>query len=257
MAKVDNSRGVQAKVVGRRASLRNDRSGRYFVANRTDAAEETIGALRSGLGVSGVTGGQFSFIDAMEHIIAEIGPADVCITAWATGIYDTGRLRQLVDRKRCKSVRFLIDRAPFESSPKFAGRLIDLFGADAIHSKIGIVKGERLGAVYRTSAGFNKNLRIEQFDLDVSDEYVQFFGRWFDEVWDASGRGLDNAGIMRDVFDRYLQAPATKEDEELAIAADDGLIRQAPTENRAKSKKARKQGDFTMSLADFNALIGD
>jgi hypothetical protein len=53
----------------------------------------------------------------------------------------------------------------------------------------------------------NKNLRTEQFDIDVGSAIGEFYIEWFDALWDESGRTRDNQAIIKAVFDRFLALP--------------------------------------------------
>lgn len=55
----------------------------------------------------------------------------------------------------------------------------------------------------RSSMNLNKNLRTEQFDIDVCDDVAGFYASWFGALWDESGRSLDNRAIIRAVCDRW------------------------------------------------------
>lgn len=181
------------------------------VIHRTGSAAETIGPLGPGDRVTGVTAGQFSSIDALEHICNEIGPASVAISTWTTGLYDADRAAELRANGNIRDVRMLLDRGTFEKSPKFAGRLIDALGVDAfrclsVHAKVTIVSGPELSAVMRSSMNLNKNLRTEQFDLDVCPRVAAFYLAWFDALWEESGRSLNNAAVIEAVYDRYREA---------------------------------------------------
>ncbi|WP_438363092.1 hypothetical protein, partial [Nioella halotolerans] len=72
----------------------------------------------------------------------------------------------------------------------------------------------------------NKNLRTEQFDIDVDDEVAEFYRGWFDALWEQAERGRDNAAIIKAVYDRYLDDP----EEENAPAA----ARAAPREETTR-----------------------
>jgi hypothetical protein len=196
------------------------------VAHRTGNAADTIGPLAPGDRVTGVTAGQFSAIDAMEHMVNELGPAHVKISTWTTGIYDVRRAAELAENQQLLSVQMLIDRGTFEKSPKFAGPLIEALGVDAfrclsVHAKVTIVSGERGSAVMRSSMNLNKNLRTEQFDIDVCDDVAGFYTEWFDALWEESGRGLANREIIQAVYDRFegelpSQAPVSGGDDDLS-----------------------------------------
>lgn len=196
-----------------------------FVAHRTGNAADTIGPLSDGVAVTGLTAGQFSAIDAMEHMVNELGPAEVRLSTWTTGIYDVERAREIQLDGRISDIRVLLDRGTFEKSPKFAGPLIEVLGVDAfrclsVHAKVIIVNGARGSAVMRSSMNLNKNLRTEQFDVDVGDEIGAFYTEWFDALWDESGRTRDNQAIIKAVFDRYLALPPVEEKPKPAPRAD-------------------------------------
>lgn len=182
------------------------------VISRTGTAAKVIGPLEPGVRVTGLTAGQFSAIDAMEHMVDELGPADVRVSTWTTGIYDVKRARDIRTQGRINEIRMLLDRGTFEKSPKYAGPLIETLGIDAfrclsVHAKVIIVSGERGSAVMRSSMNLNKNLRTEQFDIDVCDDMALFYEEWFDGLWDESGRSQDNRAIIKAVYDRFRSNP--------------------------------------------------
>jgi hypothetical protein len=194
--------------MSRPRSLRYASRGVRKVIHRTATAAKTIGPLEPGVRVTGLTAGQFSAIDAMEHMCAELGPAVVRISTWTTGLYDVYRASQIQLRGRITDIRVLLDRGTFEKSPKYAGPLIEVLGVDAfrclsVHAKVIIVSGARGSAVMRSSMNLNKNLRTEQFDVDVCDKFAGFYCAWFDALWDEAGRSSDNQSIIQAVYDRW------------------------------------------------------
>lgn len=198
-------------------ALRFRTGGVRRVVHRTADAARTIGPHKPGDRVTGLTAGQFSAIDAMEHLCAELGPAEVLISTWTTGLYDVHRAKRIEFRGRITGIRMLLDRGTFEKSPLYAGPLIEVLGADAIrclsvHAKVTVVLGERGWAAWRSSMNLNKNLRTEQFDIDVeepgSEGVADFYRRWFKGLWLEAGRSTDNRAIITAVYDRWLAAEA-------------------------------------------------
>lgn len=225
------------------------------VIHRTDMASEVIGPLSPGIRVTGLTAGQFSAIDAMEHMVDELGPAAVRISTWTTGLYDVGRAKQIQLVGRITDMRMLLDRGTFEKSPKFAGPLIEALGVDAfrclsVHAKVIIVSGARGRAVMRSSMNLNKNLRTEQFDIDVDDAVADFYEEWFDALWVESGRSSDNRAIIKAVYDRFLENPEAQDEPKAART-------RAPGAKKDPRERLVKKGDVTMTLADLHSLIGD
>jgi hypothetical protein len=223
------------------------------VIHRTGTAMEVIGPLEPDTRVTGLTAGQFSAIDAMEHMVDELGPADVRISTWTTGLYDARRAREIRIAGRIRSVRMLLDRGTFEKSPKFAGPLIEALGVDAfrclsVHAKVVIVSGARGAAVMRSSMNLNKNLRTEQFDIDVCEKVAGFYTDWFDALWEESGRSLDNRAIIRAVYDRFA-------------AARDGGDAQARGPDRMRPRRPRagpsRLEDVSVSPEEFRRMLRD
>lgn len=205
------------------ARLRRPRALRYVgasvrkVVSRLDTAAECIGPLVPGVHITGATAGQFSAIDAVEHMVEQLHPCSVRVSTWTTGIYDVERLEGLRFLGLATDVRFLLDRATFEKSPKFAGPMIERFGVDtfrccAVHAKVIVVDGgPGRRAAWRSSMNLNKNLRTENFDISVDDEIAEFWAEWFDGLWEWSGRSRDNRAIIQAVYDRWLASPAAEE----------------------------------------------
>lgn len=179
----------------------------------------------------------------MEHMVDQLGPAEVRISTWTTGIYDIERTRAIQTAGRITDIRVLLDRGTFEKSPKYAGPLIEVLGVDAfrclsVHAKVVIVSGERGAAVMRSSMNFNKNLRTEQFDIDVDDEVAEFYTGWFDALWLESARSQDNQAIIRAVYDRYLENPEEEN---------------APKQRRARSDRLEDQ---TLTAEELERFLG-
>ena len=163
-------------------------------------------------------------------MVDQLGPASVRISTWTTGLYDVQRARAIKMDGRITDIRMLLDRGTFEKSPKFAGPLIEVLGVDAfrclsVHAKIIIVSGARGSAVMRMSMNLNKNLRTENFDIDVDDDLSVFFIEWFDALWDEAGRSHDNKAIIKAVYDRFAAEQVAADEAETAdpsAGADDG-----------------------------------
>lgn len=188
------------------------------VIHHTELAAAVIGEVQPGIRITGITAGQFSNIDAVDHLVDQLHPCDVRITTWTTGIYDVDRCHQFVVAGRINKICMLLDRGSFERSPQYAGPLIKQLGADAfrcmsVHSKVNIVSGARGCAVMRSSMNLNKNLRTEQFDIDVDDggpdSVSEFYRVWFDELWEQAGESHDNRAIIDAVYGRFVNDPKT------------------------------------------------
>lgn len=190
-------------------ALRRTYKRRYFVASRVEGAAETIGPLDVGDEITGLTCGQFSMIDILEHMLNEAGgPADVFVSTWTAGIYDVERSAQLAANGNIRSIRWMMDRTMFSKSPQYAGPMIEAFGVDAfrdtnVHAKVTLVASDTKRMVCRASMNLNKNLKTEQFDISVDDGMHAFFLRWADEMWEAARPDADADHVFKGVFDKF------------------------------------------------------
>lgn len=190
-------------------ALRRAHKRRYHVASRLEGAAETIGPLNEGDEVSGLTCGQFSMIDILEHMLNEAGgDCDVFVSTWTAGIYDVERSAALKAGGKIRSIRWMMDRAMFSKSPEFSGPMIEAFGLDAfrdtnVHAKVTLVASATKRMVCRASMNINKNLKTEQFDISVCDDLYEFFLGWADGLWDAAKPGVDAEHVFAKVFDAY------------------------------------------------------
>lgn len=189
-------------------ALRYVTGKRHTVLSRIHNAAECIGELNFGDEITGLTCGQFSSIDILEHMLNELGGGDVSITTWTSGIYDVERAGKLKETGLINSIRFLLDKINFSKSPQYSGVLIDVFGVESfrdcnIHSKITIVKGKKCNAVMRSSMNLNKNLKTEQFDISVNDDVFEFYQTWFDELWRQSDLNKDAEKVFLQTYDKF------------------------------------------------------
>ena len=195
--------------MGKGVAMRRAGVKRYFVASRLEGAAETIGVLNHGDEVSGLTCGQFSMIDILEHMVNEAGgQCDVCLSTWTAGIYDVERAASLAKNGNIRSTKWLIDRSMFSKSPQYSGPMIEAFGLQSfrdckVHAKVTLVSSGAKRMVCRSSMNLNKNLQTEQFDISVCDEAYAFFHRWFDDLWQAAMPDASADHVFAEVFERF------------------------------------------------------
>ena len=197
-------------------ALRRTYNRRYHVASRTEGAAETIGPLNGGDEITGLTCGQFSMIDILEHMLNESDePADVLVSTWTAGIYDVERAATLAKNGNIRSIRWLMDRTMFSKSPQYAGPMIECFGLDkfrdsSVHAKITLVGTAAKKMVCRSSMNLNKNLKTEQFDISVCDATYEFFLAWGDKLWAAAAPGAGTESVFKAVFDEFTNLRGEK-----------------------------------------------
>lgn len=162
------------KVVKRR---RMKRIIRHLVAG--ESCRVSIGELYRGMEVFGLTNGQFSFINVIEHILSKTGPANVDVSTWVAAAYDLKHLEGFLKNNQIKQIRFLVDYSFPNRQPEFFQKLFDFFGLDCIrvarvHSKFAVITSDDWNIAIRTSMNLNENRRIENFEISDSPELAKY-----------------------------------------------------------------------------------
>lgn len=128
-------------------------------------AREAIGKIEKGQDVYCLTFGQFSVIDALVHILNEVGPADVTIATWTAADAHLERARDLLAAASIKSLRLIVDRSFKNRQPGFYYQMRKEFGKECIrefrtHAKFLLIRSKTHDVVVRTSMNLNENPRL-------------------------------------------------------------------------------------------------
>lgn len=169
-------------------AVRRQSPARNIRVSGLASAADTIGPITPGCEILGLTNGQFSLIDIIEHVLTEIGPADVAISTWTMGVYDADQADAFVRNGAIRSIRWVVDPSMFNRRPELAGRLIAAFGIEAFravstHAKFAILANERFSIVVRSSMNLNRNDRLENYEISDSPAIAVMFLRVVDDVF--------------------------------------------------------------------------
>ena len=149
--------------------------------------EDIVGDISKGMHRFGLTAGQFSLCDLIDHILRQIGPADMYLTTWAASTDGLKRAFDFLKDERVKKIKFLIDVGCKKVRDQRFSDLIDSYGdsirTTKIHAKFVIFRNENWDIVVRTSANLNRNQRIESFEIDENREFADFMQTFFDEAF--------------------------------------------------------------------------
>jgi len=183
--------------------MRAKRTSPRIVAVPHQAAEVAIGKLELGARVIGLTKGQFSLLDLLRAVLAQTGPAHVCVSTWTTGIRDAENAMFLLDGGQMLSFRLLTDRSFAARQAKYCARIRQIFGDNAIratrtHAKFATIRNDTWSVCIRSSMNLNRNPRFEQFDLDDDPEICAFFQAHADEMEDLMPPGPAPQNIQVD-----------------------------------------------------------
>jgi len=142
-------------------------------------AAETLGPIRAGLALFAVTRGQFSMVDAVQHVLTACAPARLSLWTWTIAEYEVQSFAALASSGAVDAATLIID-APGKPGGRRAAksrvnhRMIRLwqarFGSESVrclrtHAKIATVEGNGLRVLLRGSMNLNFNPRFEQLDI--------------------------------------------------------------------------------------------
>lgn len=170
-------------------SVRRKVDRRRLIATAAGTAGEVIGCLQPGDEISGITNGQFSLIDIIEHILSLCGRSRVTISTWTMGVYERNRAIEFVNNKQIEAIRWLVDPSIFARKPELSGVLVNAFGADSFravntHAKWATVRSDRMAVVCRSSMNLNPNKRLENFDISADDRLCAFYEGLVDDIFE-------------------------------------------------------------------------
>ncbi len=189
--------------------FRRQPGSRRYTGGAAGSAAEIIGMVRPRGEITGLTNGQFSLIDMIEHLLSQTGPADVVISTWTMGIYDAERARLFCSRGDIRKIRWLVDPSIFGRRPELSGQLVERFGVEAFravntHAKFVVLRGDALALVIRSSMNLNPNRRVENFDITADPAMCSWFESFADAIFDkVSGTNRSQA---KSVFSEILAA---------------------------------------------------
>lgn len=185
---------------------------RRIAFNDTEQAAQAIGQLEHGCEIFGLTKGQFSISDVIQHCLTQTGPATVDIATWTAAIGDIKRAENLLRDGRITRIRFVVDPSFKSRKPEFCKALVDTFGPGCIrtvnsHAKFAIIRNESWNLAIRTSMNLNPNPRLENFEISDDHGLASFFSNIVDEIYGTfsgatnfttqSRRELDRIGERR------------------------------------------------------------
>lgn len=166
---------------------RNIDNRSFKFATSEESASKSIGELKAGCEIFGISKGQFSKIDIIKHCIKHIGACDVVVATWTASNADISSAEMLLKNKDILSLKLMLDRSFPTRQPKYFEKLIKLKGVGVqfclgnSHAKFVTLRNDNWNIAIRTSMNLNKNRRIESFEIsdskalcDYLDEVVNF-----------------------------------------------------------------------------------
>lgn len=155
-------------VAVRRSSAPSTRRARAAESFRT--AAECIGPIVAGLSLFAVTRGQFSMVDAVVHVINELGPSRVSLWTWTIADYEVNVFNDLMRNDKITAGRLIIDQGARMKNRDLIRAWQGQFGSESVryvlnHAKIATIEGGGRRVLVRGSMNLNFNPRFEQLDV--------------------------------------------------------------------------------------------
>lgn len=162
--------------------------------NKTDTAAQAIGPLEPDIEVYCLTFGQFSLIDAIEHLVGEAGPCDVVVSTWTAATADADRAKAMLDDGNIRRFRLIVDRSFIARQRAYCDRVTEVFGVDAIrttrtHTKFAVITNDTWDLVVRTSMNLNHNRRLENIEVSDDADLAAFMLAVCDEIYAETPEG--------------------------------------------------------------------
>ena len=133
---------------------------------------ESIGEIKKGMSLFGVTRGQFSMIDIINYVVKNSdGQCDITLWTWCIADYEIRCIETLMGNKKINNALLVIDTSARKRNGSLLKKWTDIFGDESIryvvnHSKIATIKTKTEEFLIRGSMNLNNNPRFEQFDID-------------------------------------------------------------------------------------------
>lgn len=167
--------------------LNRDKKRRDVVRTINAARAEAIGPLTKGCEIFGLTKGQFSLVEILEHCLDYTGPAHLAISTWTAGGGDVQHLDWLVQNQKVLSCQWLLDASFPSRKWEYCELLAQRFGEDnlrfsSVHLKCILLKNADWNLCIRTGMNLNKCLRLEHFEISDDLELMRFLLALFKSV---------------------------------------------------------------------------
>lgn len=153
-----------------------------------DNVAAAIGPVEHDCEIYGLSRGQYSLIDIVEHILGYTGPADLTISTWTAAGADIDYALRLTRDGRVQSVTWLVDASFPIRQPGYCAAMRERFGDGAIrvtenHAKFVLIGNAEWKIALRTSMNLNENRRLESWELSDDAELFAYLSEVVAELF--------------------------------------------------------------------------
>jgi hypothetical protein len=151
------------------------------------SAAEAIGPVVPEMSLFLVTRGQFSLLDMVQHVFAQLGRAEVSVWTWAIADYEVEAMAGLMANAAIVGARLIVDRSAEQRSAPTIDAWRQRFGLEAVrvcknHAKMARVWTSERRVLIRGSCNLNWNPRYENVDVTEGGEDFDLVARLEDEL---------------------------------------------------------------------------
>lgn len=145
-------------------------SRRAVAAESFKTAADCIGPVEPGMSLFAVTRGQFSMIDAVLHVLDQVGQAKLSVWTWAIADYELQQFVRLAEDGRITDGLLVIDHSARNRNMPIILNWQRRFGPRSVryvhnHAKIATIETGDFRVLLRGSMNLNFNPRFEQLDV--------------------------------------------------------------------------------------------
>jgi len=179
---------------------------------RKESAADFVGELAPGVHRFGLSKGQFSLIELIDVITAQIGPVDLSLSTWTAARADLTRLEELIST-RFSSVRFLLDFSFQRRQPALIAEIRRIFGEASIvvtrnHAKFLLMKAGDWRLIIRTSMNLNCNPRLEDVEIKDDAALFDFMDRILSEIFEQHDTKEQKRKSVRELGQEFARLKA-------------------------------------------------
>ena len=171
-------------------------SRRRHALESLGTAAAAIGPITPGMSLFAITRGQWSMLDAVQHVVLELGRAWVSVLTWAIADYEVEAMAGLMANAAIIGARLIVDRSAEQRSSSTIAAWRERFGVASVrvcknHAKIarvwtpGEISSDGGGfrrVLIRGSMNLNFNPRFEQADVTEGGEDFELVARLENEL---------------------------------------------------------------------------
>lgn len=217
-AKNDTAPQKNRSALGEKSFRTRQRKRRLVHAGAQTNAARVLGPLEPGIEIYTMVVGQFHAINVVEAIIDQIAePVNLDISSWTIAHFEIERVAHYIANGAAARVRFITDRSFKTRHPSILATLAETVGRENIrvlrcHAKFATIQNEQWHIVIRTSANFNSNPRIENYEISDDPQLYIYVTEIVDEIFSIEKPiGRREMNSLKTIGERPPPAPIAPE----------------------------------------------